>query len=83
MFYDVITFMLCGCIAVDVEILPQLQLTDASEFQSLERFFLLLQLFLPLRNRCIRLIHYDCFVYEVHCVVQSKKPLLADFIFSS
>jgi len=29
-----------------VEIVPQLQLTDASEFQSLERVFLLWQLFM-------------------------------------
>jgi hypothetical protein len=74
--------MHCGCMAMDVEILPQLQLTDASEVQSLEMVFLLFQLSLLLYNQCIQLIQYDCFVYEIHCVVQSKKPLLADFIFS-
>jgi hypothetical protein len=80
--HDVITFMHCGCIAMDVEILPQLQLTDAPEIQSLERVFLLLQFFLPLHNQCIQLIHYECIVSEMHCLVHTKKPLLADFIFS-
>jgi len=76
------TYHNCGCIAMDVEILPQLQLTDASEVQSLQRVFLLLQFFLPLHNQCLWLIRYDCFVYEMHCVVQSSLCWLILFFLS-
>jgi hypothetical protein len=65
-----------------IEILPQMQLTEMLQRLSLERVLLFLQLFLPLHNQCIHLIHYDCFVSEIQCVAKSKKLLLADFIFS-